>query len=220
MVVDERGVASVPKYLSDEAAATLPCAALTAWHALFEEKPLRSGQTVLCLGTGGVSLFALQLAKAAGAEVIITSSSDEKLDRAANLGADHTINYEKTEEWGERAKEVSPGGQGVDCVVEVGGANTLQKSIKATRPGGQIAIIGVLSGIQSKLNITPVLMQNIRLQGIIVGDGEMFESLTDAMTARQIAPVIDTTFDFDSAPEAFNYLSEGAHLGKVVVSFN
>lgn len=219
MVVDERGVASVPDYLSNEAAATLPCAALTAWHALFEEVPLKSGQTVLCLGTGGVSLFALQLAKAAGANVIITSSSDRKLERAAEFGADYTINYKKAEDWGARAKELSPGSKGVDHVVEVGGANTLQKSVKATKPGGHISIIGVLSGIRSKLNITPVLMQNIRLQGIIVGHGEMFGRLTDALGTQQLTPVIDKVFKFDQTPEAFEYLSAGNHMGKVVINF-
>jgi NADPH:quinone reductase-like Zn-dependent oxidoreductase len=214
-VLSERGLVRIPDYLSFAEAATLPCAALTAWSAL-EQAAVTSGQTVLVQGTGGVSLFALQLAKLRGARVIVTSKSDEKLVRARALGADETINYATTPEWGKAARALT-GAEGLDLIVEVGGGGTLAQSIRATRPGGVIALIGVLSGVATELLLTPVLMQNIRIQGVIVGHREMFEMMARAMDVAKVRPVIDETFAFEDAPRAFARMAEGAHFGKIVV---
>ena len=214
IVIQEHGAVLAPSHLTDEEAACLPCASLTAWSALFTYASLRPKDTVLLLGSGGVSIFALQLAKAAGANVIITSSSDQKLERARKLGADDTINYKKDPNWGKTIKKRTGG---VDHVVEVGGANTLAQSIKATRPGGQIALIGVLSGTQKKLNLLPILMQNIRIQGIFVGHRQGFEAMNQFITKKNIRPIIDRTFTFQQAKQAFTYLSKGVHFGKIVI---
>jgi len=188
VVLHENGVTPVPAYLTDEEAASLPCAAVTAWNALFEEGKLTAGQTVLLQGTGGVSLFALQLARAAGARVIITSSSDDKLARAKSLGAHEGVNYVTTPQWDEAAFALT-NGQGVDYVVEVGGPQTLNQSLRAARYGGTISVIGVLSGFAGEVSTATILQKNLRLQGIYVGSRAMFENLNRALEASQNFPV-------------------------------
>ncbi len=217
VVADAADFVAVPPHLTFEQAATLPCAAVTAWHALMGgPEPLKPGQTVLVQGTGGVSLFALQIARLAGARVIVTSSDDSKLERALALGAEHGINYKRTPEWG-RAAKVKSGGRGVDFVVEVGGAGTLNESLAAIRAGGHIAVIGVLSGKSVPLDVTSLLMRAVRLQGIFVGHREHFEALNRAVTAGGLAPVVDRVYDFDALPEALTHLGLGAHFGKIVL---
>jgi NADPH:quinone reductase-like Zn-dependent oxidoreductase len=215
-VFDQEGLVKTPDSLTDEEAATLPCAAVTAWSALVTEGNLTAGDTVLVQGTGGVSLFALQLAKILGARVIATSSSDEKLARVREMGADETINYSETPAWGARARELT-GGNGVDHVVEVGGAGTLQQSLQATRFGGTISLIGNLAGTRTELLLTHVFMQKIRLQGILVGDRESFEAMNRAVALHRLRPVIDRTFPLEEAPAAFAHMAAGGHFGKIVV---
>jgi NADPH:quinone reductase-like Zn-dependent oxidoreductase len=215
-VFDQEGLVKTPESLSDEEAATLPCAAVTAWSALVTEGNLTAGDTVLVQGTGGVSLFALQLAKILGARVIATSSSDEKLARVRALGADETINYREIPAWGARARELT-GGVGVDHVVEVGGAGTLQQSLQATRFGGTISLIGNLAGTKTELLLTHVFMQKIRLQGILVGDRESFEAMNRAIALHRLRPVIDSTFPLEEAPTAFRAMAAGGHFGKIVI---
>ncbi len=215
IVLPEDGVVAVPEHLSDEEAATLPCAAVTAWHALVTEGGVKPGDTVLVQGTGGVSLFALQFARLAGARVIATSSRDDKLERVRALGESAGINYKTTPEWGEKARELSGGG--VDHVVEVGGAGTLPQSLKAVRLGGRVSLIGVLAGGGGQLSLFPVLMKNVRIQGIFVGSREMFEAMNRAIAAHQLRPVVDRVFPFDQALEAFRHLESGAHFGKVCI---
>lgn len=216
VVLSEEGVVRPPEHLSDEEAATLPCAATTAWSALVEQGQLRAGETVLVQGTGGVSLFALQIAKLAGARVIVTSSSDQKLERARALGADDTINYVSTPEWGKEVKRRT-GNVGVDHVVEVGGGGTLRESVRAIRPGGTISIIGVLAGRATELDVTPILMQNVRLQGVLVGPREALENLCRAAAAHRLRPVVDRVFSFAEARAAFEHMQSGRHFGKIVV---
>ncbi len=215
VVLHEEGIVHVPEHLSDEEAATLPCAALTAWHALFAAGQLQPGDSVLLLGTGGVSIFALQFAKLAGARIIITSSSDEKLKRARELGATEGINYTTTPDWEKRVREIV-GDRGVDHVVEVGGAGTLPRSLKAVRPGGRISLIGILSGA-GDFNPMPVLMKNVCLQGIFVGSREMFEGMNRAIAQHRLRPVIDRVFTFGEARQALHYLESGAHFGKIAI---
>ena len=216
VVLDAEGVVPVPEYLTDEEAATLPCAALTAWHALVSEGTVKAGDVVLVQGTGGVSLFALQFARLLGARVLATSSSDEKLARARQLGASDGINYKTTPEWGKKARE-SAGGDGVDHVVEVGGAGTLGESLKAVRPGGQVSLIGVLAGGGGQINLTPVLMKNVRVQGIFVGSREMFEAMNRALALHTLRPVIDRVFPFTEARAALRHMESAAHFGKIVL---
>jgi NADPH:quinone reductase-like Zn-dependent oxidoreductase len=211
MAVDAEGVVPVPEHLTDDEAATLPCAGLTAWNAT---ATLRPGSTVLIQGTGGVSIFALQFARLRGARCIVTSSSDEKLERARALGAWETINYGGTPDWGREARKTS-GGAGVDLVVEVGGARTLAQSLAAVRPGGQISMIGTLSGGVSELNFVPVLMRQIRIQGILVGHRESFEEMNRAVAAHQLRPAVSKVFPLDDAVAAFDHLAGGKHFGKV-----
>jgi len=215
VVLDGDGLVRVPEHLSYEEAATLPCAAVTAWHALMETG-LRPGERVLLLGTGGVSIFSLQFALMAGAEVIITSSSDEKLAKAAQLGAAHSINYKAVPEWDRRVRELT-GETGVDLVVEVGGAGTLPHSLKAVRTGGRISLIGVLTGA-GEMNPLPILMKKIRVQGILVGSREMFESMNRAISMHRLMPVIDRVFPFGEAGDALRYMESGAHFGKICIS--
>ncbi len=214
--LSQEGVVRVPDYLNDEEAATLPCAALTAWSALITHGQLKPGDTVLVQGTGGVSIFALQFAKAAGARVIITSGSDEKLERAKALGADEVINYRQAPDWDKAVREMT-GGRGVDHVVEVGGAGTLTKAIRSVRFGGHISLIGVLSGRTGEIDIAPVLMQNIRVQGIIVGSREMFEAMNRALEQNRIRPVVDKIFTLDETRQAFGLMAQGGHFGKICI---
>jgi NADPH:quinone reductase-like Zn-dependent oxidoreductase len=216
VVLHEDGLVPIPAHLSFAQAATLPCAAVTAWNALFETRRVAVGETVLVQGTGGVSIFALQLARAAGARVIVTSSSDAKLERARALGASATINYRTTPEWGEAARRLT-GGRGVDHVVEVGGAGTLDQSLQAVRVGGSVTMVGVLTGGSGQVKTSALLLKNVQLAGIYVGSRAMFESLNRALEEHAIVPVIDKTLPFDGAAAAYRYLESGAHFGKVVI---
>jgi NADPH:quinone reductase-like Zn-dependent oxidoreductase len=216
VVLPADGVVAVPAHLSFEEAATLPCAAVTAWHGLVVEGQIKAGDTVLVQGTGGVSVFALQFARMHGARVIATSSSDEKLERIRALGASDGINYKATPEWDKAVLKLT-GGEGVDHVVEVGGVGTLNRSLKATKVGGRLSLIGVLTGGAAEVGIFPVLMKNLRIQGIYVGSVEMFESMNRAIALNSLKPVIDRVFPFEQAADAYRYLESGAHFGKVVI---
>jgi NADPH:quinone reductase-like Zn-dependent oxidoreductase len=189
---------------------------LTAWHALVAKGQLQAGQTVLCLGTGGVSIFALQFAKAHGARVIITSSSDEKLERARALGADETINYKTTPAWERRVFELT-NKNGADHVVEVGGAGTLQQSLEAVCYGGRVSLIGVLSGFEGMVNPWPIVARSVAVQGIYVGSREMFEAMNAFISAKQMKPVVDKVFEFGDALAAFEQMASASHFGKIVV---
>jgi NADPH:quinone reductase-like Zn-dependent oxidoreductase len=215
-VLPAEGLVPIPPHLSFEEAATLPCAGVTAWNALVTSGDLSPGDTVLIQGTGGVSIFALQLARLAGARVIVTSSSDEKLERAKALGASDGINYKSNPDWDKTVRALT-GGKGVDHIVEVGGAGTLPRSLRAVRLGGHIALIGVLTGAGTEVNPLPILMKNVRVQGIFVGSRAMFEAMNRAITIAGMRPVIDRVFDFDQAPLAFAHLESATHFGKVVI---
>ena len=215
-VFEQNGLVHLPAHLSFEEGATLPCAAVTAWNALYGGRPLIAGQSVLVLGTGGVSIFALQLAHAAGARVIATSSSDAKLTRATALGASDGVNYRQQPEW-QQAVLALTGGRGVDHVVEVGGPGTLPRSIEAARLGGQIHLIGVLGGGAGEINPTTAMRKGLILRGIYVGSRQMFEAMNRAIELHRLHPVIDRAFDFDEAKAAFRHLQGQTHLGKVVV---
>lgn len=217
MLLDAEGVSRIPSHLSFQEAATLPCAGLTAWRALFEEAGVRPGDTVLVQGTGGVSIFALQLAKLAGASVIVTSSSDEKLARARALGADHTINYRAVPEWGKAAAEWAGGG--VDHVVEVGGKDTFGQSLEAAQVGGTILVIGVLTGFSQQIAMPSLFGKNLRVIGLSVGSRRMFETMMAAIDRNRMKPVIDRVFGFDHVPEALRLMQQGGHFGKIVVEF-
>jgi NADPH:quinone reductase-like Zn-dependent oxidoreductase len=207
----------MPGYMSYEDAATLPCAAVTAWQDLVTVGHMKAGDTILVMGTGGVSIFALQFAKAAGAQVIITSSSDAKLERAKQLGADHLINYKTTPAWGKAVLDIT-NGVGVDHVVEVGGAGTLEQSFQAVRAGGFIGLIGVLTGFAGQVNPMPVLQKSIHLQGIYVGSRDMFDDMNTAMEINQIKPVIDKVYPFEQAQDALRCMEAATHFGKIVVT--
>ncbi|PYJ55506.1 MAG: NAD(P)-dependent alcohol dehydrogenase [Verrucomicrobia bacterium] len=213
----ENGLVRIPDHLSFEEAATLPCAAVTAWNALVQLGRLKAGDTVLTLGTGGVSIFALQFAKMHGARVIATSSSDEKLARVRELGADETINYKKTPDWDKEVLRLTDG-IGVDHVVEVGGAGTLSKSVNAARIDGHVSVIGVLAS-GSGFDPIRVVMKSLRLQGIFVGSRRMFEDMNRAIAVSHLKPVIDKIFAFARAREALEHLERGSHFGKIVVKF-
>lgn len=216
VVLDADGVAPVPEHLSDTEAATLPCAAVTAWNALVSKGRIHAGANVLIQGTGGVSLFALQFARMHGARVIATSSSDAKLQRVLELGASDGINYKATPDWEEKVRALT--GQGVDHVVEVGGAGTLAKSMRAVRTGGTISLIGVLAGAASQVNPLPVLMKQIRVQGIFVGSREDFETMNQAIALHKMRPIVDRTFPMAEIQQALRYLESGAHFGKVCLT--
>ncbi len=217
MLFHQSGLVKPPAHLTDAEAATLPCAAVTAWHALFEEAPSYPGDTVLLQGTGGLSLFALQLAKAAGFRVIITSRSDEKLERARQLGASETINCKRTPDWEEEARRLT-NGVGVDHVVEVGGADTLPRSLRAVRMAGTISVIGVLGGNAQAIAPASVLMNSIRVQGIYVGSRAMFERVNRALELHAIRPVVDRVFPWTEAKDAYEYLESQRHFGKICLA--
>jgi len=216
--LNEEGLVHVPDHLTDEEAATLPCAAVTAWNSLINMGELSAGETVLVQGTGGVSIFALQFAKLAGARVIVTSSSDEKLERAKKLGADFGVNYTTTPDWDKRAKEIT-GGIGVDHIIEVGGAGTFGKSLRAIKIGGHIGMIGNLAGNATEVNLVLILMQNLRIQGVMVGSRDTFESMNRAIALHEMRPVIDRVFAFDEARQAFEHMKSGSHFGKICIKF-
>jgi NADPH:quinone reductase-like Zn-dependent oxidoreductase len=218
-VFPEHGLGRLPTGFSFLEGATLPCAALTAWTALFERGRIQPGQSVLLLGTGGVSVWALQLAVAAGAEVFITSSSDAKLDRARALGAAHTVNYRQHPKWDEEVLRLS-GGRGVDHVLEVGGPGTLGRSMQALAAGGHLALIGVLTGLgASEASLFPLVAKNAEVSGIYVGSAEAFASMVRAIEQSGVRPVIDRVFRFGDVPAAYAHLSGAGHFGKVVIDF-
>ena len=213
---DEEGLVCIPDHFSYEEAATLPCAAVTAYNALFESVRMKSDDSILLQGTGGVSIFALQMSSVLGTKIIITSSSDEKLERAKQLGATDLINYKTNEDWDKKVLELTDK-RGVDHIVEVGGAGTLQKSLNAVKMGGHIAVIGVLSG-QGEINPVSILMKAVRLQGIFVGSRQMFEAMNQMFIQHpHLKPVIDKTFEFDEAIDALKYMESGKHFGKIVI---
>jgi NADPH:quinone reductase-like Zn-dependent oxidoreductase len=217
ILLNAEGVVRVPDQLTDVEAATLPCAAVTAWHSLVTEAGIRAGDRVLILGTGGVSIFALQIARLFGAETYVTSSSDEKLEQARALGAHHTINYRTSPDWWREVRKLT-GDQGVDVVVEVGGAGTFDASVRSVRVGGHVSLIGILAGGEQPMNLTRILMQNIRVQGILVGNRDMFEEMNRAIALHQLRPVIDRTFAFDEMSLALEHMAHGRHFGKVCVA--
>lgn len=216
VVLSEEGVVRAPSHLKDEEAASLPCSAVTAWNALVGDNPVTAGDTVLVQGTGGVSIFALQLGQVLGARVIATSSSDEKIERVRRLGAWETINYRDEPEWGKAVRRMT-GGEGVDRVVEVGGAETLAQSLSAVAIGGQISLVGNLGGALLQLNIIPVFMRQVRLQGVLVGHRESLEAMNRAIEAHAMRPVIDRVFPFAEARQAFEYMKTGRHFGKICI---
>jgi len=216
VALDAEGVVPVPEHLSFEEAACLPCAAVTAWSALVEQGGLRAGETLLVLGTGGVSLFALQFACLLGARAIVTSSSDVKLERARGLGAADVINYRTTPDWEKAVKEMT-GGVGADHVLEVGGAGTLARSLRAVRMGGQVSLVGNLAGLDAQLNLALVFMQGVRAQGVLVGSRETFEAMNRAIALHRLRPVVDRVFPFEEARAALEYLASQQHFGKVVI---
>jgi len=219
MLIPAEALVKLPDYLSIPEAATLPCAAVTAWNAVVEQGGVRAGARVLLQGTGGVALFALQFAKLQGAEVIVISSSEEKLARARLLGADHGINYRKQPDWGRLAREIG-GGEGVDHVVELGGAETLEQSLLAVRPGGTLSLIGVLGGAAARLPLGRVVTRNVRLQGVTVGSREIFQHMLWAMAYHRTRPTLDDRrFAFEALGEALLRLPRGEHFGKVVCEF-
>ena len=216
VVFKANGLVEAPEHMDFEHACTLPCAALTAWSALIEHGRLVAGETVLLLGTGGVSMFALQIAKMHGARVIITSSSDAKLARARQCGADDLINRRAMPDWQVRVYELT-NKVGADHVVEVGGAGTLQRSLDAVRHGGNIHLIGVLSGFEGTVNPWPFIAKSVSLHGIYVASREIFERMNRALTLHRIAPVIDRVFEFAEAREAFAHMESMVHVGKIVI---
>jgi NADPH:quinone reductase-like Zn-dependent oxidoreductase len=215
-VLEEDGVVKLPEHLSLEEAATLPCAGVTAWSAITHHGKLIAGESVLLQGTGGVSIFGLQLARMMGITAVITSSSDAKLERAKELGAAHGINYKTTPEW-DKAARAFTGGRGVDQVLEVGGAGTLIRSFGAIRVGGKISIIGGLSGGATDFNAGLIFTRQANVQAIAVGSMQMFEAMNAAIAANGIKPVIDSVFGFDEARAAFRHMEAGAHFGKIVI---
>ena len=215
VVLSEEGVVPIPQHLSFEEAATLPCAAVTAWHALFAKGGLTAGETVLTLGTGGVSLFAVQFARMAGARVIVTSGSEEKIARLKTMGVTDIVNYRTTPEW-ERAVMDLTGAEGADHVLELGGAGTFRKSLLALRVGGRLYAIGNLAG-EAQINPQMILAKRANVHGIQVGSREMFLAMNRAIVQAKLKPVIDRAFDFRDARAAYECMASRAHFGKIVI---
>jgi NADPH:quinone reductase-like Zn-dependent oxidoreductase len=215
-LLDEQDAVALPPHLSYEAAATLPCAGVTAWRALFDIGGIVPGGTVLLIGTGGVSTFALQFARLAGARALIVSSSDAKLERARTLGVDGGINYKTTPEWESQVLKLT-GGRGVDCVVEVGGAGTLSRSMASVAVGGRIALIGVLTGPVAVGSPYVLLGKQASVHGVFVGSRGHFERMTSAIELNRLEPIIDRVFEFDDAAAAYRHLESATHFGKVVL---
>jgi NADPH:quinone reductase-like Zn-dependent oxidoreductase len=221
-LLSENAVSLVPEYLTDHEVSTLACAALTAWRALFVDARLEPGDTVVLQGTGGVSIFGLQFAHAAGYRTIITSSSDEKLARAKALGATELVNYRTTPEWHRPVQETT-GGRGAEFIMEVGGAGTLEQSLKSICMGGHIAIVGILSDAGAPpptLSSAAMVGSSAKVQGLSVGSREMFEAMCRAMTLHQIRPVIDRVMPWVEAPRAIDEMANGGHFGKIVLAFD
>lgn len=216
VVLPEHAWVSLPEHLSFEEGATLPCAGVTAYHALFEAASVQPGDKVLVQGTGGVSIFALQLAKAAGAEIVLTTSSAAKGERAKSLGASHVIDYRATPAWGQAVRDWS-GGRGVDVGVEVGGAGTFDQTVIALRYGGTMSILGILAGVKGEINTHAIFHKTLKVHGVYVGSIPMFEGLNRALSVNRIHPIVDKVFGFDDARAAYEYLASAAHFGKVVI---
>lgn len=217
VALPERGVSHFPAHLSYQEAATLPCAALTAWNALFHAANTKPGDTIVIQGTGGVSIFALQFAKLVGARVLGTSSSDEKLERAKTLGLAKALNYKENPEWSSWVKKQTSG-EGADVIVEVGGAGTLKESMKAVRVGGTIAQIGVLTSSEERFEVTSVLMRQIRLIGVYVGSHTLMDAMNRAIELSRMRPVVGKVFPMLETIGAYQYLEQGRHFSKVVIS--
>lgn len=215
IVLDEQAAVRAPEYLTDEEAAALPCAALTAWYALMDRGQLKAGQTVLVQGTGGVSLFGLQIASAIGAEVIVTSSSDEKLDRAKRMGAAHGINYTRVPDW-ENAALALTAQKGVDHILEVVGGKNLGQSLKAIKPGGQISVIGLLADSTAEIPLFSLFRKQAVLRGISTGPRRALEEMTAAFSKIRLHPVIEYVYEFDDALSAYAHLYRGS-FGKIVI---
>ncbi|GEP55654.1 zinc-dependent alcohol dehydrogenase family protein [Reyranella soli] len=216
-VLEEDGVVRLPDHLSFEEGATLPCAGVTAWHALVEIGEIKAGDTVLVLGSGGVSIFALQFARMFGARVIATSGSKAKAERAKKMGAQAVIDYRAMPDWDQEVMQLT-GGRGVDITVEVGGAGTLPRSFMATRIAGRIAVIGLLTGAGAQVDPMPILRRNLRVQGLYVGNRQMFEAMNRAIEADGLKPVIDKVFPFAEAKDAYRHMKSQNHFGKIVIS--
>ncbi len=216
-VFAEAGLIKYPTFLSYEEAATLPCAAVTAFNAMAMQAHLLPGDTVLIEGTGGVSLFALQFAKAFGLSAIVISSSNAKLAKAKAIYDCHTVNYVEHDNWPAAVLDITSG-RGVDAVIEVGGGKTIMKAIQSVRRGGVVAVIGILSGLSESIDLRPILMNNIRIQGIFVGAKTVFTAMNRVIEHSEIHPVIDRVFDFGDAPAAFSYLESAQHFGKVCIT--
>ncbi|HLG55500.1 MAG TPA: NAD(P)-dependent alcohol dehydrogenase [Vicinamibacterales bacterium] len=220
VVLYEDGLVPVPSGLTNEEAACLPCAGVTAWHALFRAgRPLKAGETVLVLGTGGVSIFALQFAHAAGARVVATSSSDDKLERVLTIGASDAINYRRNPDWDKEVMRIT-GGRGVDCVVEVGGGGTFARSVGALAHGGKVCLVGFVAGREGDTSPFPLMFKAGSLHGIFVGDREMFEEMNRAIGVTHVKPVVDRVFPFDEALAAFTHHASGKFVGKVVINLS
>jgi NADPH:quinone reductase-like Zn-dependent oxidoreductase len=217
-VFSQDGVSRVPDFLTDLQVATLPCAALTAWRALFEDADLRPGDTVVLQGTGGVSIFGLQFAHAAGMRTLITSSSDEKLARAKAMGADHLVNYRSEPEWAKPVR-AETGGVGADLIIEVGGGGTIEQSMRAIRIGGHVAIVGVVAGLGGGFNTAALIGNSAKLQGLSVGSRDMFEAMCRFMDLHRIEPVVDKLFPWTEVQAAFAAMQGGEHFGKIVLEF-
>ena len=217
MCLSEEGVVKVPEYLTNFEASTLPCAALTAWSALVECGHIRPGEQLLIQGSGGVALFALQFAKMLGAHVTVISSSDEKIERVKAMGADETINYIETPEWGKAARALTDG-RGFDHILEVGGEKTLPQSLRCIRPGGTLSMIGILSGAAMSTSLGLIITRQVRLQGITVGHRDGLEAMIRAMSQHLIHPVIDKVFDFEELKESFEYIKTGQQFGKICIN--
>jgi NADPH:quinone reductase-like Zn-dependent oxidoreductase len=216
VVLEAEAALKFPDALTFEQAATLPCAGVSAWVGLFELGKLTRGETVLAMGTGGVSIFGLQLAKAAGASVILTSSSDAKLERGRALGASAGINYRNQPDWDARARELT-GGKGVDHILEVGGKQTLPTSLRATREGGHIALVGLLTGAPADRDEALRNERGVRIDSLYVGSVRHFENLNAALARSDIRPVIDRVYPFEEAVQAYKHLESGSHFGKLVI---
>lgn len=218
VVLHSSGIVKIPEHLTYEEAATLPCAGVTAWNALMESsEPLKPGSTILTLGTGGVSVFAMQFAKLAGLQVIATSSSDLKLNRLQSLGiAAHCINYKTTIDWQKEVNNFTQG-EGVEQVIEVGGAGTLPRSLESVKTAGTVSLIGVLTGTEDQINPWVIMRKSIRLQGIFVGSIAMFTAMNHAIETHRMKPIIDEAFPFEQANEALAKLESGSHFGKIVI---
>jgi len=216
LVLSEEGVSKVPEHLTDEQAATLPCAALTAWRVLFEDGGRLAGETVVLEGTGGVSVFGLQFAHAAGLRTIVTSSSDAKLERARALGADYLINYRRTPEWSAEVLRITEG-RGAETILEVGGAGTFPEALKAVAVGGKVGVIGMVSGMPNAVDARSLIRSNARLAGVFVGSRAMFEAMGRAIAFRGIEPVVDEVFPWADAAAALRLMERGGHFGKIVL---